>query len=330
MTPDFASATLYKSLGRAGARALLVVAIMLGAASPAGAAGPESPPHRFTFFALGDLPYRLPEEDIAFTALINAINARAPAFSIHIGDFKGGRAPCTDALFARMAARFDSFRQPLIYTPGDNEWTDCHRFAAGGYDPLERLARLREVFFAGPQSLGARTLPLIRQGDVTARAKWRIFVENARWVYQGVVFATLHVVGSNNNRRSGAEFARRDAANSAWIAAAFAEARRRRAPAMVFAFQGNPKPGRSRRSGYRSIVDALVDGARGFAGAVLVIHGDQHRYIVDRPFSGPDGSRLDNFTRLQVMGSPRIGAVQVTVSVDADRARFAFQPLYPP
>ena len=38
----------------------------------------------------------------------------------------------------------------VVLTPGDNEWTDCHRVAAGEYQPLERLAKLREVFYPVP------------------------------------------------------------------------------------------------------------------------------------------------------------------------------------
>ena len=37
----------------------------------------------------------------------------------------------------------------MIYVPGDNEWTDCHRANNGGYDPLERLAFLRAMFYPG-------------------------------------------------------------------------------------------------------------------------------------------------------------------------------------
>ena len=39
-------------------------------------------------------------------------------------------------------------------------------------------------------------LPLLPQ---SADAKFAKFVENARWEKSGVVFATLHIVGSNNN-----------------------------------------------------------------------------------------------------------------------------------
>ena len=57
-----------------------------------------------------------------------------------------------------IRTQFDRFTDPLVYTPGDNEWTDCHRANNGGYHPLERLAFDREVFFDHPgTTLGAPT-----------------------------------------------------------------------------------------------------------------------------------------------------------------------------
>ena len=62
---------------------------------------------------------------------------------MHLGDIKNGSSRCDDSYFAQIAAGFSSLTIPLIFTPGDNEWTDCHRANNGAYDPLERLAALR-------------------------------------------------------------------------------------------------------------------------------------------------------------------------------------------
>ncbi|MFN5426368.1 MAG: hypothetical protein ACK5A2_13400, partial [Bacteroidota bacterium] len=81
---------------------------------------------RFSFAALGDMPYR--ESHFPhFERLIARINAAAPAFTVHVGDFKNGVSFCDDDVYRRMRGLFDRFEAPLIYTPGDNEWTDCHR-----------------------------------------------------------------------------------------------------------------------------------------------------------------------------------------------------------
>ena len=45
------------------------------------------------------------------------------------------------------------------------------------YGPLERLAKLRQMFFQGDQSLGRCTLRLMRQSEDTRYAKFR---ENVR------------------------------------------------------------------------------------------------------------------------------------------------------
>jgi hypothetical protein len=158
--------------------------------------------------------------------LIERINQLTPAFSIHVGDFKSGSTACSDEEFSRQLAHFQRFAGALVYTPGDNEWTDCHRANNGAHDPLERLAALRQRFFTEGRSLGQRPVAVenqSRQQPVHGR-----YVENQRWQHQGVLFATLHVTGSNNNfevRDPAAvrEFFERDAAKYA----AYGEATRR-------------------------------------------------------------------------------------------------------
>ncbi len=117
------------------------------------------PPGGFTFAVVGDTPYNAREE-VAWRAMIDEINAEHVDLVVHVGDFKGAGEPCTDALYAGRKAEFERFDAPFILTPGDNDWTDCRRRAAGAMDPLERLARLREVFFADRRSLGRRRIAL--------------------------------------------------------------------------------------------------------------------------------------------------------------------------
>ena len=118
-------------------------------------------------------------------ALIAAINRDRPAFSIHVGDIKSGSSLCSDEEFERQRAHFSLFEGALVYTPGDNEWTDCHRGNNGSYDPVERLAALRKLFFADERSLGQQPLTLQSQPKLQpAHALW---TENRRWQAQGVV-----------------------------------------------------------------------------------------------------------------------------------------------
>jgi hypothetical protein len=109
----------------------------------------------FSFVALGDLPYGSEAQAYPpYRALIGTINKMHPPFSIHIGDVKSGSTQCTDQELQAQIGHFNMFEAAVVYTPGDNEWTDCHRANNGAYDPQERLQALRERFFTPGQSLG--------------------------------------------------------------------------------------------------------------------------------------------------------------------------------
>lgn len=97
--------------------------------------------------AIGDLPYHLPDDFERFERMIQQINDVNPAFTLHVGDIKSGKVPCSDEYYEKIKNYFNAFEKPLIYTPGDNEWTDCDRELCGSYDPEERLDKLRQLFF---------------------------------------------------------------------------------------------------------------------------------------------------------------------------------------
>ncbi len=141
---------------------------------------------RFTFVAIGDMPYDVPRDYARFENLIAEINKVKLAFTVHVGDIVGG-LPCRDEFLYNMFELFGEFDGPLIYTPGYNKWTDRNQlYHSAPTNPFERRAKVREIFFRGPYSLGKSKLELIRQsGD----PKFREFVENARWERGGVMFA---------------------------------------------------------------------------------------------------------------------------------------------
>ncbi len=285
----------------------------------------------FEFVALGDMPYELPDDYARFDRLIAAINKIKPAFSIHVGDTKAGNTPCSNEALTKVRGQFMTFAGPLIYTPGDNDWTDCHHKKAGEYDPRERLAFVRKLHFSEAKSLGRKPIPLTRQSDV---GKYKDMVENARWAHGGILFATVHVVGSNNgferNPASVKEYFGRNEANIAWIEETFAIAKRENRDAVVFAFQANPIFDERHRgdSGFGDTLNAFVTGAKAFAKTVLLVHGDWHELIVDQPLKTQfhHGRTLKNVYRLQVMGAPEVQAVRVRVH-PGDPVVFSFRPL---
>lgn len=321
------SALLLSALLRSALLSVLLLALLPAPAKAQPTAGTPSTPRSFEFVALGDMPYG---PDLiagpAYRHLIGLVNQVAPPFTVHVGDFKDGTADCGDAEYQRQWAYFQRFDSALVYTPGDNDWLDCHR---RGDDPLERLQALRERFFAGPRSMGRRPIAVERQADrMPAFARYR---ENLRWVYPagpgGVVFATIHTVGPRNGFDAAAPAVRnealaREAANAAWIREAFALARSQGAPALVLATQAesltypdddHPRRGVVHEAFAASIRDTLLPLAEAAPFPVLLVHGDFHRHVIDQPFRNARGERITNLWRLQVFGDPRLHAVRVRV-----------------
>ncbi len=276
----------------------------------------------FTFAAFGDAPYTEAEE-APFISIIAAMNREPLAFAIHVGDFKNGWSPCTDALFARRRDEFALLHHPLIYTPGDNEWTDCWRAVGTAdpvRDPLNRLQQLRRIFFADDYSLGQRKIALARQSTD--------FPEHARWTHAGVLFATLNVPGGDNNARQPHESAARGKMVDAWIAETFRVARAQSLGAVVLAMQANPwSLGGGIRRNYGSMIATIARETQRFDGEVLLIHGDTHWHRIDKPLIDPHTRQsLPNFTRIEVFGSPFVNWVRITVKHENGRIRFDGAP----
>jgi len=281
-----------------------------------------NPPGTFSFAVLGDAPYSALETR-RFQLLLRDLEIQDLSLVLQVGDIFW--RPCTDQLYLRSRGWFNALPHPVVYTPGDNEWTDCWEPGSGSFAPRDRLDRIRQIFFEQPmRSLGKEALPLINQSDSEGFTE---FVENARWTQQGMTFATVHIVGSMNGMdpfpgRSPADdeaVKRRTEAAAAWLRETFAAAAAADASAVVVAFHGSPgfhlPPGDPSRAAYEPFLTALEEEAGRFARPVLVAHGDDHEYTVDRPFlDRPSGPRLENVTRLEVPGSPDVGWVRVTVT----------------
>jgi hypothetical protein len=290
---------------------------------------PPSPP--FSFALLGDAPYEVADEQ-RFAAMLRQIDDDPSLrFVLHVGDLKGSGESCSDALLRRRLAQLRSLRKAVVYTPGDNEWADCHRAAAGRFHPLERLAALRRIAFADAgRSLGQAPLPVQSQAR---SSKHHEFAENLLFVHGGVVFVTLHVVGSNNGLEpwrgtdavdsrqapradQRAAFAQRQSANLDWLKAAFERAEAVGAAGIVVLMQANPRfdlpAGHPERAGFEALIAALHRQATPFRRPVLLAHGDRHVFQVDEPLAEAMPP-APNLLRVQTHGHPWIGWVRVTV-----------------
>ena len=292
----------------------------------------------FTFVALGDMPYGPREQAYpAYQALIAEINRRAPVFTIHLGDVKSGLDPCSDTLLLEQRDFMNSFESALVYTPGDNEWTDCHRLLAGAYDPLERLAFIRKHYFPTDQSLGGQPMRLDRQSDVMTG--FEPYVENTRFNWGGVWFVTAHVVGSNNNydaiegSEATGEFLARDEADRVWLADSFDKATAADAEAMVVAIHADmfgsgfdpEEETFDPYSGFKGFAETLIRKAKVFRKRVILLFGDSHVFRMFHPFPRSAG----NVTAVEVYGAEHMHAVAVTIRLDPS-LMFTFAPLLNP
>lgn len=294
------------------------LALILALLAPIACADPA----RFAFGIIGDAPYSALEESV-LAGMVREMNAEDLAFVVHVGDIKNGSSPCSDELYSERKAMFQASRHAFILVPGDNEWTDCHRKAAGGYDPLERLDRLRTIFFAGETSLGQNPIALARQsGDATMPEAYRIYRENVRWVANNVLFFGLNVPGSNNNfgrtPQMDAEYEARSRANAAWLERGFALAREQNYAAVFIFIQANPDfDGALARHGmrvgaYAGFKQQLLAHTLAFGKPVVLVHGDTHRFRYDQPMIDPaTGMRVDNFTRIESFGSPLLDWIRI-------------------
>lgn len=291
---------------------------------------------RASFALLGDVPYGASEEP-KFDQVIDAINATPSVrFVVHTGDVKQGSERCDDAVFQKRFDQYQRFGTAFIVTPGDNDWTDCHRANNGGYLPTERLVRFRQIFYPQPgMTTGARPFAVTTQAVQPAHEN---YVENVLWGFAGTTMATLHVVGSNNNLDPWnqidpgdsyatprpdrlAEFMAREAAALAWIDTVFDHAAATSSAGVMIAMQANPNfdlaPSAQQRQGFNRVLERLGQRAQAFGKPVLLAHGDSHYFRLDkplqRPLPGGGSAMLENFTRVENFGSPSVHWVEVSV-----------------
>lgn len=303
----------------------VISSLVAGAATAGTPANSGAAPLEIALIA--DTPYGQAQR-AQFPALVEDIN-RDPQvrWVLHAGDVKSGSSTCDDARFADLAQLYGTFADPFVLTPGDNEWTDCHRPAAGRYLPTERLEAVRRTFFPEPGStLGRRPARLETQAEEPAHAA---YVENTRFTRSRVVFAAVHVVGSENDLDPWtglpggdrpdlrlAEFEARLAAALDWIDATFDQAEGTDGAGVLLLMQAEP----TATPGFQEIRELIVTRARAFGRPVLLVHGDEHRYEEQPGYAG-----VANLTRLETFGDTATDWLRLTVD-PRDPAVFRWTP----
>jgi hypothetical protein len=297
-----------------------VVAVALAIAAASAVAGTN--PNTLTLAVYGDSPYLDPAfvskraEFDATPAFIDTINADSRIREVvHVGDIHSGSEACTVAYDQAIYNLWLAFQKPLIYTPGDNEWSDCTKtkelagkdvFGNGpdfNGDPLKHLDLVRLIFFAHPGwTLGQQPMQVISQ-KVAYDPLYPTdaqYVENVMWEQSKTVFVTLNIPGGSNNDQDtwngpakdqaaeDAERAARTGADVRWLNAAFAQAEADNAHSVVIIGQADmwdlaDALGASHQTNYEPIIAAMASNSHAYGKPVLYFNGDSHVYRSDDP-----------------------------------------------
>jgi hypothetical protein len=364
---------------------VLLAALAIGAVAAgiavAGKGNGNNKTFEYSVGLWGDLPYNDVQAETGVPNLIADMNNSDISFSIHDGDLKAGSGTpgsqtpttCSDALYRQSITYLNSLQQPAFFTPGDNDWTDCDRPANGSYNELERLQRERQLLFSTSQSFGQKTMATEVQtaplcvgttNTVAGSTAGPYFptpcVENRRWTFHNVTFATVNVQGTCNNRCSSGggapdaggdptEYNAREAADEQWLQQTFDEAKANGSAGVMIVWQADPgfdqsdatrAPLRDPKTldetdgavdGYKAILSKLRDLTIDFEKPVVLVHGDSHYFRIDKPFQDSQGQRLENFTRVETFGDNQGNGnndVQWVKALIDPQSRdvFAFQP----
>jgi hypothetical protein len=144
-----------------------------------------------------------------------------------------------------------------------------------------------------------------------------------------------------------AEQRERQAANIAWMKAAFARAKADSSRALVIMTQANPgfenywpagpkgryfgpfvgrsQPPAKPETAFDPYIDALQQELEAYDRPVAFLHGDTHLFRIDKPLYSKTSNRLfENFTRVETFGWPDTHWVLVTVDPAAPQV-FRFE-----
>jgi hypothetical protein len=305
--------------GRTLVLAVVVALAAVGVAATASAGNPNT----LTLAVYGDAPYL----DPAFPTLPHAEQSATPAFIdtinadpsiqevVHVGDIHSGSEPCTKAYDQSIFNLWTAYQRPLVYTPGDNEWSDCTKVKEEpGSDndnfmthpdlPLENLALIRQIFFSNPGwTLGQHPMQVISQANAfdPAHPTDAQYVENVMWEQSKTVFVTVNLPGGSNNDidpwyakthtapwnpDQQTEMDQRTGADVRWLNAAFRIAEADNAHSVVIIGQADmwdTSDAPAHQTNYEPIVAAMASNTLTYGKPVLYLNGDSHVYRSDNP-----------------------------------------------
>lgn len=196
-------------------------------------------------------------------AALKALDGKPDAFAVVTG-IKGNAEPCSDKLYQQRRALVDDAKRPVMVLPAGSDWTEC-RNSAGRSNAIERLNRIRELFYGEPHALGGGKLAVTR---LSMSPRFRSYAENAHWSVGKVLYATVNLPANNNHylleAGRNSEYEDRLVANRFWLNRLFAIARRDKLEAVVLFSEGDLKA-LSQPTGFRALLQRAVPANDGFA-----------------------------------------------------------------
>ncbi len=183
-------------------------------------------------------PFRKGNNDVMLKQALFDAGQPELAFMVATG-IKSASEPCSDKLYAQRKQLLDQATSPVIVSLAASDWSQCKN-AQGRSAAIERLNRLREMFFDETSSLGEHKIALARLSTST---KFRSYAENAHWQYGRVLYATINLPADNNHYLPEAgrnsEFEDRMVANRAWLKRLFLMAQRKNLDGIVLFSDGD-------------------------------------------------------------------------------------------
>ena len=337
----------------------LAAGVLAGAVAFAQNGTPINPNsnNALTVAVYGDLPYGVTPDDTTQTdktlAFISTINDDPQVdLVLHVGDIHSGKQYCTEAYDLQIFDFWTTFKNPVIYTPGDNEWSDCHKSGEGGHvhvngipvdyadgDPAANLDLVRSIFFADPgYALGGRNKRVLTQALNFAQdhPEDADYVENVMWEQSKVLFVTLNVPGGSNNDADNwfglartqpqtDEIAARSAADLRWLDAAFEQAAHDHVEAVVIQLQADmwdlDSKAVSHLANYEQFIASIASHTEAFGKPVLLFNGDSHHYRSDNPLEQNQGCVFE-------AGSDTVPCNSIPAAVDYTPDAWTNHPSY--
>jgi hypothetical protein len=245
-------------------------------------ADPSTSKPGLVFYAMGDVPYTPPQEDILREQI-----ASLPTdgeFVIHVGDIKAGATACDESVYTTVSGILGECKTPLFIIPGDNEWNDCA-------DPAQGWQYWNQYFMRFDQRWHHR-LRVFRQLERE---------ENFSFVSGNVLFVGINLVGGLVHDAE--EWRNRHRQNLKWVQRNIRQFGSDVSSLIVF---GHATPAQK----HQDFFEPFCQIAEEFQKPILYLHGDGHKWIEDYPFSAP------NILRIQVDQGGIAPPLKVTVTGD--------------